>query len=54
MRLYYAGDQYILIVDTRISGFKFLYENLISLNKTQPSDCTHNAVNIALQKINFG
>ena len=54
IRVNYAGDEYILIVDPRMNGFKFLYENLISLNKTQPSNCTYNAVNIALQKINFG
>lgn len=54
IRVNYAGNEYILIVDPRMNGFKFLYENLISLNKTQPSNCTYNAVNIALQKINFG
>ena len=54
IRVNYEGDEYILIVDPRMNGFKFLYENLISLNKTQPSNCTYNAVNIALQKINFG
>jgi len=50
----FGDEESILVVDPRMVGFKYLFENLISTSNEPISELAHNAVNIALQQINFG
>ncbi len=54
IKVKFGYEEGILVVDPRTVGFKFLFENLVSTNSKPFSDLANNAVNIALQQINFG
>lgn len=54
IKVKFGSEEGILVVDRRMVGFKFLFENLVSTNSKPISQLANNAVNIALQQINFG
>lgn len=54
IKVQFGDEESILVVDPRMVGFKYLFENLISTSHKPISELAHNAVNIALQQINFG
>lgn len=54
IKVAFDDEEGILVVDPRMDGFKFLFENLVSTTNKPISELAHNAVNITLQQINFG
>lgn len=50
----HKGKNFVLIVDTKTKGFKYLFESLVSPHLDCIPPATEKSVHLALQKINFG